>query len=203
MLKNPDEPATKKQLWLLHILTKTDTRNLNITMLEASQRIEAAKKNPAEKSRPLVNPHASAIKQDKQKIAQQKYDGANKIMLGEIQIVKAYKQIARHQWEGKDGFSIDTHIFGILPRGHKAHELSWSNFNDNVTSFNPLHGNVKDFTDVDQEQVKAFIKSITDIKHWSCSPVPDDVKPIAEAKAKELDSQITIYHLINGEYVRD
>ena len=45
-LHNPDAPATKKQLWLLHILTKTDTRNLNITMKAASDRINELKSNP-------------------------------------------------------------------------------------------------------------------------------------------------------------
>ncbi len=44
-LRNPDAPATSKQLWLLHILTKTDTRNLNITMAEASKRIAELKGN--------------------------------------------------------------------------------------------------------------------------------------------------------------
>jgi hypothetical protein len=43
MLKNPDMPATSKQLWLLHILTKTDTRNLNLTMQQASERINELK----------------------------------------------------------------------------------------------------------------------------------------------------------------
>ncbi len=50
MLKNPELPATSKQLWLLHILTKTDTRNLNITMAECSKRIEAAKNKPINKT---------------------------------------------------------------------------------------------------------------------------------------------------------
>jgi len=89
-LRNPEAPATSKQLWLLHILTKTDTRNLDITMAEASKRIEQLKgKTSKPKSdtvradyrvsgtRPLVNPHHSAIKQDKQKIAQARYDKSN------------------------------------------------------------------------------------------------------------------------------
>ncbi len=42
-LRTPEAPATSKQLWLLHILTKTDTRQLNITMAEASKRIEDLK----------------------------------------------------------------------------------------------------------------------------------------------------------------
>lgn len=45
-INNPNAPATSKQLWLLHILTKTDTRNLNLTMAEASTQIEALKKTP-------------------------------------------------------------------------------------------------------------------------------------------------------------
>ena len=73
-LRNPEAPATKAQLWLLHVLTKEDTRNLNITMSEASKQIAELKAKPVNSKRPLVNPHASAIKQDKQKITQAKYD---------------------------------------------------------------------------------------------------------------------------------
>jgi len=88
-LRTPEAPATSKQLWLLHILTKTDTRNLNITMAEASKRIEELKSGKGNVrqgdtaradyrisgiKRPLVNPHASAIKQDRQKLAQARYD---------------------------------------------------------------------------------------------------------------------------------
>lgn len=71
-LRTPKAPATSKQLWLLHILTKTDTRKLNITMQQASDRINELKSNNGK--RPLVNPHASAIKQDKQKLAQARFD---------------------------------------------------------------------------------------------------------------------------------
>jgi len=73
-MHNPEAPATNKQLWLLHILTKTDTRNLNITMAEASKRIAELKSGS---KRPLVNPHATAIRQDKQKLTQARYDKDN------------------------------------------------------------------------------------------------------------------------------
>lgn len=77
-LNNPRAPATKKQLWLLHLLTKTDTRNLDITMAEASKRISELKGNKGNSSkRPMVNPHASYIQQDKQKLAQMRHDKAN------------------------------------------------------------------------------------------------------------------------------
>jgi len=51
-LRTPEAPATSKQLWLLHILTKTDTRGLKLTMQEASDRIEVLKSNGQNK-RPL------------------------------------------------------------------------------------------------------------------------------------------------------
>jgi hypothetical protein len=87
-LSNPEAPATKKQLWLLHILTKQDTRELKITMAEANKRISELKGNKPKGdtaradyrvsgTRPLVNPHASAIKQDKQKLAQSRFDKKN------------------------------------------------------------------------------------------------------------------------------
>lgn len=48
-LRTPDAPATTRQLWLLHVLTKQDTRGLNITMTEASRRIEDAKRGQPSK----------------------------------------------------------------------------------------------------------------------------------------------------------
>ena len=45
ILKTPEAPATSKQLWLLHILTKQDTRSWQLTMREASKKIEELKGN--------------------------------------------------------------------------------------------------------------------------------------------------------------
>lgn len=59
-IKNPDEPATSKQLWLLHKLTNTDTRSLNITMLEAHKRIVAAKK--AKELKPSIEQNTIKVK---------------------------------------------------------------------------------------------------------------------------------------------
>lgn len=74
MINNPDMPATKKQLWLLHILTKEDTRDWRFTMQQASDKIQELKQNG---KRPLVNPHTSALEQDRQLKAQQRYDKGN------------------------------------------------------------------------------------------------------------------------------
>lgn len=48
-LRTPNAPATKRQLWLLHLLTKTDTRGMKLTMQEASDRINALKGNGKDK----------------------------------------------------------------------------------------------------------------------------------------------------------
>ena len=44
-LRNPGAPATNKQLWLLHLLTKQDTRDWKLTMQEASDKINELKGN--------------------------------------------------------------------------------------------------------------------------------------------------------------
>ncbi len=46
-LKTPEAPATSKQLWYLHILTKTDTRGLSMSMEEASNAIASIRKGVA------------------------------------------------------------------------------------------------------------------------------------------------------------
>ena len=43
--ENKQKPATKKQLWALHCITKLDTRGLDITREEASELISQAKQN--------------------------------------------------------------------------------------------------------------------------------------------------------------
>lgn len=114
-LHTPEAPATRKQLWLLHLLTKTDTRNLKLTMQQASDNINKLKSNNG--TRPLVNPHASAIKQDKQKLAQARYD-KNKpeweviqgtMPQGETDIDKVNTHFMAHAYQlGRDKAGNDT-----------------------------------------------------------------------------------------------
>lgn len=54
-LNNPGAPATSRQLWLLHILTKQDTRNLQLTMQQASDAIAQAKQGGNGKSKTKAN----------------------------------------------------------------------------------------------------------------------------------------------------
>lgn len=185
MLKNPELPATSKQLWLLHILTKSDTRNLKLTMLEASQQIESLKSGKSVKSvnsKPIENK-------------------PSKLMLGDIEITKAYKQISTH---GKNGFSIHTYLFGIFPRGKKPHQLSWYAISsqDRVV-INPLYGHIQSSVDVPISEMQSFIKSIKTIEHFKPMQVSDDIKPIAESKALELDTEMDLWYLINGQWTTE
>ena len=51
-IKTPDAPATNRQMWLLHLLTGEDTRNLDLTMKQASDRIAELKN-----TKPLTTPN--------------------------------------------------------------------------------------------------------------------------------------------------
>ena len=55
-LLNPESPATPRQLWYLHILTREDTRNLQITKVEASKRIELARVGQSPKNEIVIQP---------------------------------------------------------------------------------------------------------------------------------------------------
>src|SRR3990172_12598190 len=72
-LRNPEAPATSKQLWRLHQLTKDDTRDLDLTMREASDRIsklengcvQALPKSPALRANtPFDSAHVTFITGD-------------------------------------------------------------------------------------------------------------------------------------------
>ena len=52
VIRNPDAPATAKQLWALHELTGEDTRNWQLSKQEASDRIEALELKKVERELP-------------------------------------------------------------------------------------------------------------------------------------------------------
>lgn len=64
-LLTPDAPATKRQLWYLHILTKTDTRSLELTMAEVSGHIESVKEGLPFKPIKKADVTLPAVKQTK------------------------------------------------------------------------------------------------------------------------------------------
>ncbi len=141
-LRNPEAPATSKQLWLLHILTKTDTRNLNITMLEASNRIEALKSNNGKRPqgdtaradyrvsgiRPMVNPHASYIAQDKQKLAQARYDKSNP--QPERQVIQGVNPLGETDMvKIKTHFMANAYELGRVKAGNDTANIDFYDFN--------------------------------------------------------------------------
>ncbi len=123
-LSNPESPATKKQLWLLHILTKTDTRNLNITVQDASNQIASLKANNGK--RPLVNPHTSAIKQDKQKLAQARYDKT----LPEREVIQGTNPTGDTDMVKIEAhFKANAYNIGKLKAGNDNADISYYDFN--------------------------------------------------------------------------
>jgi len=67
-LHNPNEPASQRQLWYLHILTGENTRNLPITKVEASKRIEFIRAQRLLKNEIDVKPELRLTAKPKPKI---------------------------------------------------------------------------------------------------------------------------------------
>lgn len=59
-LRTPEAPATSRQLWLLHILTKQDTRDWDLTMQQASDKIAELKSNGSHQP---ANPQTATTQQ--------------------------------------------------------------------------------------------------------------------------------------------
>ena len=196
MLKNPELPATSKQLWLLHILTKTDTRELKLTMAEASERIEQLKNKTAIKS---------TAKTEKPKQAENDNTVKHIANFNGLLITSGQKTIAKHDFDGETGFSISTTLYGLFPGGKKIYQLSWYTRENRTAIFNPLFGHIRNSIEVDILDVKNLIRSLP-IKHktfetWPEYNLAENIKPIAEQKAQLTDSGIDIYYLTeNGEY---
>lgn len=71
MIRTPDAPATQKQLWYLHTLTGEDTTDWNITMQQASDKIDelTTKKNVVaqpviEDETPFTEAHVTIVQGD-------------------------------------------------------------------------------------------------------------------------------------------
>ena len=62
-ISNPDAPATSKQLYYLHLLTKQDTRDWKLTMKEASDKISELKGNGNNKVSPIPQSKVKLTKQ--------------------------------------------------------------------------------------------------------------------------------------------
>lgn len=175
-IREPAAPATSRQLWLLHILTKTDTRELKLTKQQASDKISELKQATG---RPLVNLHASAVKRDKQTIAQQKYDkqfghltgyGLN---LGALRVVQAFKEIAMH---GKDSIAISLKASAIFPGGRKQHIITVATWGGEA-HISPLFAHRRNYFDVPEPEYRTWVKSLpVQFNKYNFGKIPEDWK---------------------------
>ena len=122
-LKTPEAPATQRQLWLLHVLTGEDTRQLNLTMQQASDRIAALKQTT---KRPLINPHATALQQDQQLRDQQKFDKEAKTKTKPKG--RYYLMVCpRRKWLAFHFHSTTKHLRGIVKsQGYYYDRRAWA-----------------------------------------------------------------------------
>ena len=220
-LSNPQAPATNKQLWLLHLLTKTDTRNLNLTMQQASDQIAGLKNGVKSKPvqtdktradyrisgiRPLVNPHASAIKQDTQKLAQIRYDKnlakldkryhnltGQGLNLGKLQMIQAFKEIAMHHdpQTKKARICVSVKASAIFPGGKKPHIISEFIKDTDTVSICPLFAHLRRNVTVSRIEYHSWIKSLP-VKFNKYSNVPESWRDKALELAQAVDKYIAI-----------
>lgn len=70
-IKDPQAQATPRQLWFLHRLTGEDTRELKLTRLEASEKIEALTKAKETKKTPAGKPATAKKPETKARVNSQ------------------------------------------------------------------------------------------------------------------------------------
>jgi hypothetical protein len=185
-IKTPDAPATSKQLWLLHTLTKTDTRNLNITMLEASNRISELLDKPKVKDMPKNKLPSDIVA---------KYGKCTlfNTYLGSIHVMQAFKRISKHG----DGFCVELELVGLLPGGKKPHILTKAWFRDNKVTFSALFAQVK-YVDVDESEFKAWLLNLP-VFNYKYNQVPPEYLDKAIEIAKKLDIDMAIMNYDGGK----
>lgn len=186
-LRTPEAPATSRQLWYLHILTKEDTRGLKLTMAEAAERIEKVKGNGKQ---------PAAVQQDKRLASLDKrYQNltGSGMDIGGIRIVQAFKDVAIHE---KDSICIHVRATGIFPSGKKPHLMSkaWG-YEDGSVVLRPLCAQIRNDVTVKGNEYQAWVKSLP-VKFSTTSPIPEDWKARAEVIAKDIDSNIAIIKMV-------
>lgn len=201
VINTPEAPASKKQLWLLHLLTKKDTREWNLTMQQANDKISELKQGNGNNKRPLINPHASAIKQDQQKLAQSRYDkqfghltgyGMN---IGNLRIVQAYKEVSMHHdtETKKPRICVSLKASGIFPGGKKQHIITEFIKTDTDVSLTPLFAYIRHNVTVPLNDYKAWIKSLpVKLNNSKYNPIPESWHDKAIELAKDVDCSIAI-----------
>ncbi len=205
-LKTPEAPATSKQLWLLHILTKTDTRKLDITMQEASNRIEELKSNGNHKPSHLTttskpqgdtaraNYRVSGVSKAIAKL-DKRYHGltGQGLNLGKIQIVQAFKEVnLHHDPETKQAkICVSLKASGIFPGGKKPHIITEFIKNEDTVSICPLFAYIRHNVTVDRAEYHNWIRSLP-VKFSKTMPIPEAWHDKALQLAQAVDQYIDI-----------
>lgn len=105
-INNPDEPASKKQLWALFCITKQDWRDKGLTKGEASELIQKYSNN-SERHQKAV---ATAVKKSKE----------NAIKRGEVEEMDGVKVGDIYHLHWGYSMSINTYYKVIMIKGKKA-----------------------------------------------------------------------------------
>jgi hypothetical protein len=183
---NPDAPATSKQLWLLHILTKQDTRTLKLTIREASERIESAKTKP--KQTAPIDKRIKALDKRYHNLT-----GAGLDISG-IKIIQAFKDINKH---GIDSVCISVKASGIFPQGKKPHILStMPSYKDDEIIIRPLYGYIHNEPRVKVSEYREWVKSLPLHYYQYSDPIPEDWKVKVEEIARNQDKELDIVKII-------
>lgn len=115
--------------------------------------------------------------------------------LDSLEIVKAYKEIARH---GKDKISVSLQAWAIFPGGKRPHFISMYRSGDDFI-ISPLYAHIKQPVTVPVSKMKAWIKALP-LRHFSPTRVAPEHTETAERLAREVDCTIAIISLSSGEH---
>lgn len=168
-LRNPEAPASSKQLWLLHILTKQDTRNWQLTMQQASDKIEELKGNG---HKPKVDLRT------------------NVTTLPGLDIVEAYKSVSLHR---DTQVTVEVKARAIFPGGKKPHIIS-SYTSGNKVHISPLYAYIKNDVTIDRTTFEAWIRHLP-IRFSKVMPVPEDKRELATRLARRIHRTMDIIPL--------
>ena len=193
-ISKPDIPATKKQLWLLHLLTKEDTRNWNLTVKQASDKISELKGSSNHKPKTKVKNKPVKYELER-KQAHNKYKDSigYGLNLCDIEILKAYKTISKHY---DDSISVGYHAIGLFPGGKKPYDISDSYESNGMVLIRPIFKHLRKDYKVPIEVYKNWIKSLPIIiENNKYNPFPESWNDKAMELAKQSDSYLSIIEM--------
>jgi len=114
--------------------------------------------------------------------------------LNGLRIVKAYKQVSRHD---KDKISVSLEAWGIFPGGKRPHMISMYRSGDKYI-ISPLYAHIRHWVEVPVPELKTWIRSLP-IRHFEPMAVAPEYRERAEELARSVDEPIAILSLTTGQ----